>query len=88
MESFIKDEGFFFYRCSALARLVSLPFFSNPDSMVGVIFLYEQCVRAIAIGSLPFLESPNHLFDGDFLFYTLIITLIDNNLEVALLDYF
>ncbi|MFZ4679458.1 MAG: hypothetical protein ACOYLP_04750, partial [Flavobacterium sp.] len=65
-----------------------LPFFSNPDPMVGIIFLYEQCVRAIAIGSLPFLESPNHLFDGDFLFYTLIITLIDNNLEVALLDYF
>jgi hypothetical protein len=47
-----------------------------------------QRVRATALVSLPFLESAYHLFDGDFLFYTLIITLIDNNLEVVLLDLF
>jgi hypothetical protein len=35
-----------------------------------------------------FLESPHHLFDGDFLFYKLFITLLDNDLEVVLLDLF
>jgi hypothetical protein len=47
-----------------------------------------QRVLVKALGSLPFLESPHHLFDGNFLFYTLLITIPDNNLEVVLLDFF
>jgi hypothetical protein len=62
-------------------------FFSNPDIGSGLFFIGAACSGYVLV-SLPFLESPHHLFDGDFLFYTLIITLLDNDLEVVLLDLF
>ena len=43
---------------------------------------------AVGMAGRLFLESPHHLFDGDFLFYTLLITIPDNNLEVVFFDFF
>jgi hypothetical protein len=45
-------------------------------------------VTALPSGRQAFLESPHHLFDGDFLFYTLFIILLDNDLEVVMLYLF
>jgi len=61
MESFIKDEGFFFYRCSALSRLVSLLFLVIPTIWSGLFFYTKG--RFDAMHAMPKTgKQPDRLF--------------------------